>query len=180
MFPPQPAGVSTEGTYGGLAWTVSPGGDRYRRGLYTYMKRTAPYAMFSTFDAPSGEACLARRELSNTPLQALTLLNDPVLVEASQSLGRILAARLPNSTPPSGERLSENVQFLFRKSLSRPADRRELAAIAQFYQAQHDRLATKEIDPVAVLGSADATVEQAAWTIVARAVLNLDEAVTRN
>ena len=82
VFPPQPASVTTEGTYGGLAWNVSPGGDRYRRGLYTFTKRTAPYAMFTTFDAPSGEVCVARREVSNSPLQALTVLNDVVFEEA--------------------------------------------------------------------------------------------------
>ena len=76
VFPPQPASVTTEGTYGGLSWNVSTGPDRYRRGLYTFTKRTAPFAMLSTFDAPSGEACVARREVTNTPLQALTLLND--------------------------------------------------------------------------------------------------------
>ena len=87
VFPPQPSGVATEGTYGPLTWKVSEGADRYRRGLYTFSKRTAPYAMFTTFDAPSGEACLARREVSNTALQALTVLNDAVFVEAAQSLG---------------------------------------------------------------------------------------------
>src|SRR5207245_5329740 len=93
VYPPQPPGVTTEGTYGAIAWKVSPGQDRYRRGLYTFSKRTAPYAMFNTFDAPSGEACLARREVSNTPLQALTLLNDPVFVQAGQALGSAVAAQ---------------------------------------------------------------------------------------
>ena len=96
VFPPQPASVSSEGAYGALNWTVSPGEDRYRRGLYTFSKRTAPYAMFTTFDAPTGEVCVARREVLNTPLQALTLLNDQVFVEAAQALGKTIAA-LPGS-----------------------------------------------------------------------------------
>ncbi len=87
VFPPQPPGVTTEGAYGQLQWKVSDGPDRYRRGLYTFSKRTAPFAMFATFDAPSGEVCVARRDVSNTPLQALTLLNDPAFTEAAQALG---------------------------------------------------------------------------------------------
>ena len=84
VFPPQPAGVTTEGTYGGFNWKVSDGEDRFRRGLYTFAKRTAPYAMGGTFDAPSGETCVARREVTNTALQALTMLNDVVLLDAAR------------------------------------------------------------------------------------------------
>ena len=86
-LPPHPASVTTEGTYGGLQWKVSDGEDRYRRGLYTFSKRTAPFAMTNTFDGPSGETCLARREPTNTPLQALTMLNDAVILEAAQAPG---------------------------------------------------------------------------------------------
>src|SRR5690606_36122867 len=92
VFPPQLPSITREGAYGPLEWKVSEGEDRYRRGLYTFAKRTAPYATFHTFDAPSGEACVARREVSNTPLQALTLLNDEVFIEAAQALGRQAAA----------------------------------------------------------------------------------------
>ena len=93
VYPPQPASITQEGVYGGKAWTESTGEDRYRRGLYTFAKRSAPYAMFNTFDGPSGEACIARRDVSNTPLQALTLLNDTVILEAAQALGKQLAAQ---------------------------------------------------------------------------------------
>ena len=96
VYPPQPASITTEGTYGALPWTPSPGEDRYRRSLYTYSKRTAPFAMYATFDAPSGEACLARRESSNSPLQALTLLNDTIFLEAAQALGRWTAVQSGN------------------------------------------------------------------------------------
>src|SRR5207244_6024816 len=73
VFPPQPPGVTSEGTYGPLERRVSEGPDRYRRGLYTFSKRTAPYDMFTTFDAPSRRSCRARREVSTTPLQAQPL-----------------------------------------------------------------------------------------------------------
>src|SRR5690606_36520761 len=88
VFPPQPASVTSEGAYGALSWTVNEGADRNRRGLYTFSKRTAPYAMFFTLDAPSGEACIPRSEVSNTPLKALTLLNDDVFVEVAKAFGR--------------------------------------------------------------------------------------------
>src|SRR5207249_10958395 len=111
VFPPQPEAVTTEGTYGRLARQASTGPDRFRRGLYTFSKRTAPYAMFATFDAPTGETCVARREVSNTPLQALTLLNDPAFTEAAQALGRVMAAR-------EGP-VVERVDYLFRRCLTR-------------------------------------------------------------
>ncbi|MEQ2009535.1 MAG: PSD1 and planctomycete cytochrome C domain-containing protein, partial [Limisphaerales bacterium] len=106
VYPPQPASVTSEGVYGGKSWNESTGEDRYRRGLYTFAKRSAPYAMFNTFDGPSGEACVARRDVSNTPLQALTLLNDTVILEAAQALGRQLATQ-PGST-------ESRVETLFR------------------------------------------------------------------
>jgi hypothetical protein len=173
VFPAQPPGVSSEGTYGGLPWTVSPGPERYRRGLYTYSKRTAPYAMFNTFDSPSGEACVARREVSNTPLQALTLMNDTVYWEAAQALGTMLAAR-PGS-------LDERIDYLFRRALVRHPEGTELQRLADFFQAQHERLTKKELDATKIAGPADGDpLERAAWTLLARAILNLDETITKN
>jgi hypothetical protein len=172
VFPPQPPGVSTEGTYGGLAWNVSPGGDRYRRGLYTYCKRTAPFAMAMTFDGPSGEVCVARRELSNSPLQALTLLNDPVFVEGSQALGRRMATSSGNIEQRIGE--------LFRLCLSRAPQPEEVSMLVHFYENQRERLLKKELDAGKVAGEAgDLAIAKAAWTLLSRAILNLDEMVTK-
>ncbi len=173
VFPPQPASITTEGTYGGLDWKVSEGLDRYRRGLYTFAKRTAPYAMFSTFDAPSGEACVCRREVSNTPLQALTLLNDPVFVEAAQALGQRFAAR----TDDTESRLRE----LFRVCLVRSSDTDEIRHLQEFFSTQRQRLVAKELDAKTIAGAGDGDeVERAAWTLVARALLNLDETLTKD
>jgi hypothetical protein len=182
VFPPQPASVTTEGAYGGLAWTVSPGGDRYRRGLYTFSKRTAPFAAFTTFDAPSGEACVARREVSNTPLQALTLLNDEVFVEAAQALGRAMvrdsesiAARQPDREP-----LDAQVAYLFARCLSRPPTDAEREMLVDYYRRQLGRFAAGDLDAAAVAGAgAGDAAQRAAWTVLARALLNVDEAVTK-
>ncbi len=135
VFPPQPPGVTTEGTYGGLDWKPSPGGDRYRRGLYTFTKRTAPFAMAMTFDAPSGEVCVARREVSNTPLQALTLLNDPVFEEAAKALGQLMTAQ--------GGSVEQRVDALFRRCLTRAPDRDEVSELSRFFLAQKGRLGAR-------------------------------------
>ena len=176
VFPPQPAGVTSEGAYGALSWTVSTGEDRYRRGLYTFCKRTAPYAMFQTFDAPSGEICVARREVSDTPLQALTLLNDQVFMETAQAEG----ARLIKEATTDAER----ARLLFKQVLARAATPAEEASILGFVQKQKTRIASGELKAQALcaLSTADQTAnltDRAAWTVAARAVLNLDEFITR-
>jgi hypothetical protein len=173
VFPPQLPSITKEGAYGPLDWKVSAGEDRYRRGLYTFAKRTAPYATFHTFDAPSGEACVARREVSNSPLQALTLLNDEVFMEAAQAL-----ARRVTENPDSPE---QRAIVLFRRCLTREPSANELARLTAFYQAQRQRLARGELDAGALAGAQEGeAAEQAAWVTVARALLNLDETVTHH
>jgi hypothetical protein len=173
VFPPQPPGVSSEGAYGAFPWNISPGADRYRRGLYTFSKRTAPYAMFSTFDAPSGEACVARREVSNSPLQALTLLNDSVFVEAAQELGRWAVAQ-PGS-------IETRTALIFRRCLVRMPSSQELKMLVDYYHSQKEGIAGNDAKAAAVAGSGTGDVrERAAWTLVARVVLNLDETITKN
>lgn len=172
VFPPQPPGVTSEGTYGPLAWNVSPGEDRYRRGLYTFSKRTAPYAMFTTFDAPTGEVCVARRDSSNTPLQALTLLNDQVFTEAAQTLGKQFAALHDTD--------QERMTALFRRCLTRTPSQQEIDLLLRFYAQQKARFESKALDAAAVAGTSDGdTAQRAAWTTVARSLLNLDETVTK-
>jgi hypothetical protein len=171
VFPPQPANVTTEGTYGTLNWKVSDGEDRYRRGLYTFAKRTAPYAMTSTFDGPSGEGCLARREVTNTPLQALTMLNDAVLLEVAQHLARRAIAH--------SEKTDERVALLFRLCLVRSPTADETAQLAKFFEAQHRRFKLDPDRADGVAGTAPGSVERAAWTATSRVILNLDEFVTK-
>ncbi len=172
VFPPQPASVTQEGVYAGKSWTESTGEDRYRRGLYTFAKRSAPYAMFNTFDGPSGEACLARRDVSNTPLQALTLLNDTVMLEAAQALGRQLTAQ-------SGS-IESRVESLFRRCLTRPPSADERAQLVKFFETQRTRFTSGELKATDFAGKGDGDAnERAAWTALARALLNLDEMIAK-
>ncbi len=144
VFPTQPAGV-TEAAYGPLTWIVSSDQDRYRRGLYTFAKRTAPYAAFGLFDAPSGEVCVAKRDRSNTPLQALAMLNDRVVVEAARSL-TLRVVRVNDSARARSE-------ALLRSCVTRPASQWEIEAVVGFVEGQLARLRKGELDPYALLAA---------------------------
>ena len=173
VYPPQLASITTEGAYGPLTWTVSTGSDRYRRSLYTFAKRTAPFAMFNIFDGPSGEACMAKRDRSNTPLQSLTLLNDEAFLEMARSLGR-------EATTDTGT-IEERVTKLFRRCLTRPPSTDELTKLVAFYEKQSTRFASGELKAAELLGTSEGEGlnERAAWTTVARVLMNLDETVTK-
>ena len=168
VYPPQPASV-TAVSYGATKWNVSKGEDRYRRSLYTFSKRTAPFAGFATFDAPSGEGCVARRNRSNTPLQALTLLNDEMFVELAQLLSRE-AVKLPGGA---------QVEFFFRKFLTRSPTPTERVLMQKFLQVQRERLEQGELDASQIMDQKNASNELAALGLLARAIMNLDEAVNK-
>jgi mono/diheme cytochrome c family protein len=174
--PPQPAGIS-ELTYAGSAkWQESAGPDRHRRGMYTWFQRTSPYPMLLTFDAPDANVCAARRERSNTPLQALTLLNDPVFVDCARALGR----RVVDEAGAGDD--ATRVATAFRLALGRAPDPGEAAALLgqlgrtrAYYEARPDAARALAGDGPAP----DAPAVAAAWTAVARTLLNLDEFLTR-
>ena len=167
----RPASVTTEGTYGSLPWTASTGEDRYRRSLYTFAKRTAPFAFTATFDAPAGDACIVRRDRSNTPLQALSLLNDVTIMEAAAAFGEKLAAR---PGPPA-----ETLTFAFQNCFSRAPDAQESAALLAFHKKQFAGF-TANPEAARALCGKEATPALAAWTLVARALFNLDEFITKS
>ena len=169
--PPQPEGV-TEIAFGSPKWHASGGEDRHRRSIYTFQKRTAPFAFTTTFDGPTGEACIPRRDTSNSALQALTLLNDPMFVEVSRELGsRALAA---------GRDDAARLRELGRRLLAREFAGEESAALVRFLAAQRGRIAAGELDAATLAGSAGPDVaERAAWTLLARAIMNLDETVVK-
>jgi hypothetical protein len=175
--PPQPAGV-TEVAYGSPSWTASSGEDRYRRGVYTFIKRTAPFAAFQTFDGPNNTTCTARRDISNTPLQALTLLNNVVYQEAAQNFGRLLVQQRGSD--------EARIAYAVRCVLTRRPSDAEIVELAEFLTAQRKRIAAGELNAAQIAGGdtkgvpAEEVAERAAWTTVVRALLALDEAVTRN
>ncbi len=170
VYPPQPASV-TGLAYGATKWTASKGDDRFRRSLYTYAKRTAPFAAYAVYDAPTGENCLPRRDRSNTPLQALTLLNDQLFVELAQALAAEAAAQ-----PGASE--TERAIFIFRRLLTRPPEPEELHVLIEFRQNQLRRLEAGELK-ASEIGGADASNQLASWAMVARVVMNLDETITK-
>jgi hypothetical protein len=158
VFPPQPAGVS-DLTYRWDTdrWSESPAPDKYRRGLYVFFQRTSPYPQLMNFDAPDSNVAASRRRRSNTPLQALNLLNDPVFLEAAEAM----AARLLRE---GGASFDSRIDLAFQLAVGRPADELEKQVMA------------RELDAQRTLGAKD---DRAAWAGVTRALLNLDEFMTR-
>ena len=172
--PPLPDGALSL-VYPGEGWTVAEGEDRYRRGMYVYWKRTLPYPAASTFDAPARDVAVVKRNRSNTPLQALTLLNDPVFVEAAQAFAnRVLAY-------DGGD--AARIRHAFMLCVSRPPDDTELRTIGAFLNGQRAKLAAAPPATEIALAS-DTTgntsdTELAAWVLVCRSLLNLDETITK-
>ncbi|MGH9661576.1 MAG: DUF1553 domain-containing protein, partial [Bryobacteraceae bacterium] len=177
VFPPQPDGI-WDIPYSSEKWISSAGEDRYRRGLYVFIRRSATYPSLITFDATSREHSTVRRVRTNTPLQALTALNDEAFFEAA----RAFAARLLRETP-SPVTTERRATYGFRLAVTRPPSQDEIAQIVASYTRQLERF-QKEPDAAAraitgyAVGGVD-PAEQAAWTLVANALLNLDEALTR-
>jgi hypothetical protein len=177
--PYQPAGYWSWLNFPRRTYVKDTGPNQYRRGLYTYVQRTFPHPSLGAFDAPSREECTVERPRSNTPQQALILLNDPTYVEAARALAEhILRA---------GNSAETRIQLAYRKTLCRPARPAEVPLLQDLYRKHlahyqadkpaalallqvGDRPMPKDLDPA----------ELAAWTSVARVVLNLHETITRN
>ncbi len=178
--PYQPAGYWALLNFPKREWQKDQGAALYRRGVYTYWCRTFPHPSLVAFDAPSREECTVERPRSNTPLQALVLLNDPIYVEAARALGeRILRE--------GGSVTEERIQFAYRQTLCRQAGPEEVKLLASLY-GQHLRQYQADGPAAdALLQVGDKPVsreldrpELAAWTSVGRVLLNLHETITRN
>ncbi|MSR63865.1 MAG: DUF1553 domain-containing protein [Planctomycetes bacterium] len=159
VFPPQPEGI-WQSPYSGDSWPASSACDAHRRGLYTFLKRSAPYPTFQLFDATSREFACSRRERSNTPLQALALLDDPVFVECQ----RALAARM---CAEGGDTDEARVRLGFRLSTAREPAASELAVLLRLLASER------------AAADAESTPEHA-WFALACVLLNLDETVTKS
>jgi hypothetical protein len=178
VMPPQPDGL-WKTVYSGMRWQTSAGEDRYRRALYTFWRRTSPYPSMTTFDAGSGEFCIVRRVRTNTPLQALVTLNDPAFVEAAGALGK---AMLSESLPTARDRIVAG----FRRVLSRPPTKAETTRLEGLYNTSLAGFRHKPDSAKSLLGAANVptlpnhdTAEQAAYTVLANVLLNLDETLTK-
>lgn len=175
VFPPQPEGVYRF-TQIDKAWKASTGLDRFRRGIYTHFWRSAPHPALVVFDAPDPSTSCTRRSRSNTPLQALTLLNDSGFNEYAHGLASRVVA--------TGERDErKNLTRAFQWCLSRGPTERELARLEQFLGFQTEAFAKNPREARELLASSESGTDQsprkAAWVMTARALLNLDEFITR-
>jgi hypothetical protein len=178
VYPPIPSSVG-DTVYGGFNWPESKGPDRYRRGMYTFSKRSLPFPLMAAFDAPSGETACPRRLRSNTPLQALTTLNEKTFVEAAQGL----ALRLMKE---GGSDDRARIRYAFELCTGREPTSNELNKLLKFWQEQYAYFENRTAAAVSVAVPdvkampADVNLHKvAAWAMVSRAILNLDETLTK-
>ncbi|HEY2586419.1 MAG TPA: DUF1553 domain-containing protein [Tepidisphaeraceae bacterium] len=179
VFPPQPPGLWQAAFNGERTYPTSTGEDRYRRGIYTFWRRTVPYPSMAAFDAPSREVCTIRRIQTSTPLQAFVTLNDPVYVECAQALARRIITE-------GGATDIERAKFALELCLCRPAEPRQVDRLVSLHQRELDRyrddpkaatdLATSERGPLPNGMPAD---DAAAWTVCANVLLNMDGVLTK-
>lgn len=172
--PPQPSSGLSAAFGSSTDWQTSMGEDRYRRAIYTTWRRSNPYPSMATFDAPNREVCTLKRNRTNTPLQALVTMNDPVYVEAAQALGRLMLAQ-PGT-------LQDQIQFGFRRCVLRAPTNEELSALTMLYEDTHrEMMANPEsamklaTDPLGPLPEKMDGAQAAAMTVVGNVLLNLDE-----
>ena len=175
VYPPQPSGVYafTQNRY---QWKTSEGEDRYRRGVYTFFMRSAPYPMLTTFDVPRFNSTCTKRSRSNTPLQSLAIANDETMVEFAQAFAtRILDQNLNTD--------HKKLNYAFQLCMSRPPGDQELNQLESYLYQQRKVFEDHPDDAKLLVGKRDSKTvsvsEAASWTAVARVLLNLDEFITR-
>jgi hypothetical protein len=171
VYPPSPDFLyQPPVSYGPKQWHTETDDQRYRRALYTFRFRSVPYPALDAFDTPNGDAACVRRVRSNTPLQALTTLNETVFLDAAKAL----AAK---TLDEGGAKEEDRLAYAFRRVLTRPPNGAEKDALLSMLERQRTRFKTGDLDAAAFVG--EKNPELAAWTTVTRVLLNLDEAITK-
>jgi len=183
IFPPVPASVLEFNYFKPTYWKVPEGPARYRRAVYVFRKRSMPDPVLTTLDAPNGDFACARRVRSNTPLAALTALNEPIFVEAARGLGLRLLAE-------GGKTDADRIDYAFRVCTGRHATRSEVDEVLVLLKSRREKLAAGWLNPREIATGDPAKLPElprdttpqdaAAWTLVARVLLNLDETLTKN
>lgn len=183
VMPPAPEFLfQPPASYAPFPWVNATGPDKYRRGIYTFRRRSTPFPMLQSFDTPNGDAACVRRLRSNSPLQALVSLNEPVFVECAQQLARVTLSE-------GGGSDDSRLTYMFRRTLARPPSPEELRELRGLLERQSRRLADGWLNP-AEIASADGKIpadlprgttptQLAAYTLVGRVLLNLDETITK-
>lgn len=181
LYSPAPAFLfMPPASYGPFNWIEVKGNDRYRRALYTFRRRSTPYPMLSNFDVPNGDSSCVKRTRSNTPLQALTLLNESVFVDCARALG-LRAIR------EGGKTDAERIAFAFKCCTGRPPSTDEEQVLAKLLADERERIKKGEVNPnelavgdkAAKLPEGVSPADAAAFTVIARVLLNLDETITK-
>jgi hypothetical protein len=167
VFPPLPAGVAALSYANNFKWNTSKGEDRYRRGLYTFFKRTSPHPNLITFDCPDSNVTCVKRNISNTPLAALTTLNNEIYNEAAKALAKRMMSEQAVDT--------ERIRYGFRICTARPSTLNEEVAFTKLLQQAKKYYTGNTLEAKAYNGNAEAS----AWATVARIMLNMDEFLTR-
>ncbi|MCW5517905.1 PSD1 and planctomycete cytochrome C domain-containing protein [Muriicola sp. Z0-33] len=169
VMPPQPENV-WQTVYSGAQWIESVGEDRYRRAIYTYLKRTSPYPSYITFDAGSREVCTIRRTVTNTPLQALVMLNDPVYMEAAYNLATIM----------DDENIEKGIAKGYKRALMATATADKLDTLLELYEVALEEFTTRPEEMESfIYFDKQPNAKKAALTVVANAIMNLDEFLTK-
>lgn len=172
VMPSQPPGI-WQSPYSGAQWTTTQGEDRYRRGLYTYWRRTSPYPAMVTFDSPSREFCVSRRIRTNTPLQALVTLNDPVYIEAAQHLAQHMIENGGNS-------VEDRLSFGYQHALQRIPTTEVLAVLHGFYDEATAHYQDHPDEALRLVAQANGDFQElASMTTAANVIMNLDEFIMK-
>lgn len=174
VYPYQPPGIWLS-PWNGAEWTQSKGEDQYRRAVYTYWKRSAAYPSMITFDGVSHEVCTARRIRTNTPLQALATLNDSAYIDMARHFARRIQKEAGNS-------VTKQISTGYKLATNHAINDRQIKALKNLYNAAYNKFKNDPVKTCEMIGEMrnDTNAETAALTVVANAILNLDEVVTKN